>query len=189
MRKTSGIVLLVLLLAVFFLIGSCQNLMFDTLQSAVRDFSRPSAEIDFLSGSGIAGDTSLTVTFTETMDKGSLVLGGVLAEESSAAWSAAEEADDTLTISPASAWTAGSGKTLTVECADLEGYGIEPLEVNYGVLDGIVYVHASSGNDDNPGTIDLPKQSVHAALAAAERVYSEASLYVAEGTYASKRNR
>ena len=177
------VILRLFCISILLALVSCENPMLETLKAVVRDLSQPTAEINFLTGTGIAEDTAVTVTFSETMDKQSLILSGTLAAESSNGWSTTTESDDTLTISPASAWSAGSGKTLTVECADLEGYEIKPIDVTYGVLDGTVYVHGKNGDDENPGTSDLPKQTMDAAVETVERVYSEASVFVAAGTY------
>jgi hypothetical protein len=154
-----------------------------TLELAVKDYSTPRALLTFGGGSGIATTTPIAIEFTETIDTASLRVGGSMASESDGgAWSTKVNANDTLTIRPKTQWSLGSGKTLTVECSDLEGYQTPTIDVTYGVLDGIVYVRAN-GSDSSPGTDDLPKKTIQAAIDTAAAVYSSAEVHVAAGTY------
>ena len=171
-----------LFLIAWVLIPACKSPFLETIEDVVSDYSTPAAEIDFEDGSGIAPNTEIIITYTESMDTSTLELDGVLGDESDGgSWSEDAYADDTLTIAPGSAWSTGSGKDLEVTCSDLEGYPVT-LSVTYGVLDGVVYVR-TTGSDDNPGTSDLPKATLHEAVATAELVYSTAEVRVAEGTY------
>ncbi len=169
---------------------TCSNPMLSTLQSVVEIAQRPRASIDFATGAGLASDTVITVTFSETMDPATLTLGGTLAEHASVSWSEGTPIDGAgsvpnviLTIAPESTWPLGSGKGLTLDCQDTDTYELETLEVAYGVLNGIVYVHGENGSDSNPGTIDRPKKSIPDGVSAAQRVYDTAEGRVAGGTY------
>lgn len=166
-------------------ITACNNPMLGTIRSVVKDYSTPKVSVYPKDGSGIAQDTTIVLTFTESIDTNTLVLDGTLATESDGGfWSStAGKTNDTLMISPLAQWTLGSGRILSVDCADLEGNAIVPLTLTYGVLDGVVYVRASDGSDNNPGTDDLPKATVQAAVDTAEAVYTTAEVHVAEGTY------
>ena len=167
---------------------ACRSPFRDTLELVVKDYSTPETEISPLDGEGISQTTVIVITFSETIDTGTLDLSGNLASFCDVDWSSeGGDPDDTLTIRPKNLWPLGSGKTLTVECADLETYPIKTVSVTYGVLDGIVYVHAEAGSDDNPGTDDLPKKSIQAAVVLAGSLYDVAEVYVAEGTYQSNR--
>ena len=73
-RTAAG--LAVALLAAAGFAGSCSNPMRVTVESVVEEGSRPTATVDFQDGAGIAPDTRITLTFDESMDPGSLVLGG-----------------------------------------------------------------------------------------------------------------
>jgi hypothetical protein len=183
-RTAAGLAVALLAVAAAGFAGSCSNPMRVTVESVVEEGSRPTATVDFQDGAGIAPDTRITLTSDESMDPASLVLGGSLADESDGgAWSEGSATNDTLTISPADSWSVGSGKTLTIAAADLDTYEILPLQVEYGVLDGVVYVHAEDGSDAGPGTPDHPKASIQAAVTTAERVFDEAEVRVAEGTW------
>jgi hypothetical protein len=167
-----------------FSLTTCSNPMLTTIQSVVAEYQRPAAEINFTTGSGLAQNTVITVTFSKSMDTSGVVIGGDLWPFADAAtWRETIAPDDTLTIRPVSQWPTGSGKTLTISGSATDTYGMEPLEVTYGVLDGIVYVHADDGNDNNPGTIDQPKRTISSAISTAERVYDTADIHVAGGVY------
>ncbi len=169
--------------ALLFAAGSCSNPMRQTLELVVKDYSTPKAALSFAGGSGISKTTEIVIEFTETIDAASLKVGGSMGPESDGGeWSKKENTNDTLTIRPKSQWSLGSGKTLTVECADLEGYPILKIEATFGVLDGIVYVR-TNGSDSNPGTDDLPNQTIQKAIDTAAAVYESAEVHVAAGTY------
>jgi hypothetical protein len=154
-----------------------------TLEQAVKDYSTPKATLSFLGGSGISKTSAITIGFTETIDTASLRVGGSMAPESDGGvWSSKASSNDTLTVRPKSQWSLGSGKTLTVECSDLEGYPTPKIDVTYGVLDGIVYVR-TNGSDSNPGTDDLPKNTIQAAITLAAAIYTSAEVHVAKGDY------
>ena len=89
-----------------------------------------------LPGSGgvlAAADGAVTITFSESMNPASLVLGGSLAPLSDGGvWSAVATANDTLTVSPATEWDTGTG-TMTVDAADPSGNALATLDLSYAI--------------------------------------------------------
>jgi hypothetical protein len=166
------------------LYGACTNPMRDTLALVVKDYSTPRTTVSVSSGMGISTTTPIVFGFTETMETSTLILGGTMANESDGGkWSSTTNPSDTLTVSARTAWSVGSGKVLVVNCKDLQGYDSSSLVLTYGVLDGVVYVRALDGDDNNPGTPDLPKKTITTAIALAAKYYSTAEVHVAEGVY------
>src|SRR6056297_2843310 len=88
------------------LLASCTNPLKDTLNLVVRDYSRPSTVVTPGNGEGIDKNTAIIITFSETMDTGTLSLGGTMpAESDGGIWSShGGEKDSLLTISPLSDW-------------------------------------------------------------------------------------
>ena len=170
---------------------TCENPMLATVTAVVTEHQKPKATVNFESGSGLAEDTEIVITFTGSINPATLELGGIIGGAASGVWSAGTDEDGepienaVLTIRPTEKWPLGSGKDLVVTGADAQEFALDPIEATYGVLDGVVYVHARDGNDLNPGTIDQPKKSIAAAVREAERVYDTAEVRVAEGTYQS----
>jgi len=117
------------------------------------------------------------------MQTGTLAIGGNAASECGSAWSTTETTDDTLTLTPSSSWTTGSGRTLTIDCRDLEDYSMTRIDVSFGVVSEIVYVHADIGSDSYPGTQTQPKKTLSKALELADYLYDIAEVHAAEGTY------
>ena len=169
--------------ATLFSVG-CPLPLRTTLEQVVKDYQTPKSTLVFETGSGIAPTTPIVISFTETIDTATLVLSGSMAPESDGGtWSKQTSSNDTLTISPKTAWSKGSGKTLTMNCANSEGYAVKQIALTYGVLDGVVYVRATGGSDGNPGTSDLPKLTIQEAIDTAAAVYATAEVHVAAGTY------
>jgi hypothetical protein len=93
----------------------------------------PTASAAPASPASIAGDTSIVINFSTSMDTTTLILGGTLAAESDGGtWSTVTVADDTLTIAPSAQWSDGA-KTLTVDVSDLNGTAIGTLNLSYTV--------------------------------------------------------
>ncbi|MCH8843686.1 MAG: Ig-like domain-containing protein, partial [SAR324 cluster bacterium] len=98
------------------------------------DATAPAGIESPISGSLINGGTPIIVTFDESMDTGSLVLGGTMATESDGGvWSQTTVADDTLTIGPATAWSGGVDRSLTIDVADVAGNALATLSSTYTV--------------------------------------------------------
>lgn len=119
------------------------------------------------------------------MSKGSLTVSGTMAESSDGGvWTdSGGITDSVLTISPLDVWSIGSGNTLIIECSDTDNFYLDPISLNLGVLDGVVYVDAETGDDENPGTETEPKSSIQEAVDLADLYYEQAEVHVAEGVY------
>lgn len=113
---------------------------------------------------------ALVITFSETMNTGSLSLGGALAAESNGgAWSNGAHPNDTLTISPATNWTTGSARNLTVNASDLAGNPLATMTLQYDVYTGTLFYVSSAASDDsgNGLTPATAKRTIMAAINAA----------------------
>lgn len=95
--------------------------------AAGTDMTAPTATIE------PTGKTEpITVRFSESMDTATLALGGALgAESDGGVWSMNNTANDTLTISPTSAWTSGPERDLSVDANDLAGNALATLSRSY----------------------------------------------------------
>lgn len=166
-------------------LAGCPNPMRATLEKVVEIYSTPQATVSPAGGSGIARTTPIVITFSETIQAASLTVGGTMALESDGGrWSASRAPNDTLTISPQTGgWTPESALYLLVGCDDLEDYPIEPLALTFGVLDGVVYVSDSAGDDGNPGIMSAPKKTIQPAIDLAAQYYATAEVHVAAGIY------
>ncbi|MDY6934289.1 MAG: Ig-like domain-containing protein [Spirochaetota bacterium] len=94
------------------------------------DAGAPTATSSPPSGSIIDVSDVIEVTFSESMDIGSLSIGGTMASECNSVWT---NNDKILTINPSTVWTEGIGRTLTVSCDDLVGYPVAALNLIYNV--------------------------------------------------------
>lgn len=106
----------------------------------------------------LAGSTLIVITYGETMESGSLNIGGSLSTESGdSVWSTTTFPEDTLTISPVDQWLPGD-KSLTITVNDLAG-NTSSVDLNYTVghdADGDSYLAEIDDCDDanpvvNPG--------------------------------------
>ncbi len=94
------------------------------------DALSPSAWASPASGATLGPDQEIVVTFSEPMDPATLSLGGAMATE---ARSSLADQGQTLTLEPASAWTGGPTRTLSVNASDLAGNELVPLVLSYTV--------------------------------------------------------
>jgi hypothetical protein len=127
---------------------------------------------------------ALVITFSETMNTGTLVLGGALAAESNGGvWSAGAHANDTLTISPATSWTTGSARNLTIKASDLAGNPLATMTLQYDVYAGSLFYVSSAASDDtgNGSTPATAKRTIMAAINAAT---APATVLVNAGSHA-----
>ena len=96
------------------------------------DTTVPTALVSPASGSPINGSKQIQITFSESMKKTSLVIGGSLqAEADAGTWSTASSSDDRITIAPLTAWAGGGAKTLTIDATDLAGNPLSRLTMTY----------------------------------------------------------
>ena len=83
-------------------------------------------------GSLVENSDALVFVFDESLDEGSIVLGGSLAAESDGgALSTTTVANDTVTVAPTSTWSGGFGRTLEVTVADAAGNATSGLPFGY----------------------------------------------------------
>ena len=91
--------------------------------------------------------TSIVITFDDAMDTATLVLAGTMAIESDGGiWSTATKTNDTLTISPISAWTRGE-HTLIVDVNNTYGAILSTLTLNYTVDPSLTVNSVVPGNN------------------------------------------
>ncbi len=165
---------------------TCTNPMLTTVEQVVQVYNTALYRLNFANGEGIAPTSTIRIVFSKSMNPATMELSGEMAAESDGGvWSTTNNPNDTLSLSPRpnSTWALGDQRTLSVIVDDLETYTAEPAHLVYGVLDGVVYAHAGRGNDLNPGTAELPKKTIQAAINTAEAAYDEAEVWVAEGLY------
>ncbi|MDH5218198.1 MAG: Ig-like domain-containing protein [Gammaproteobacteria bacterium] len=90
--------------------------------------------------------TQLVVTFSETMDPGSLTIGGTMSSQASAGWSQTAVPNDTLTLSAATPWAEGLNRTLSLDVNDGVGHPISTQNLIYNVDIGAPTVSVSPVN-------------------------------------------
>ena len=153
-------------------------------ETTAADTTAPTASVNLTATSlPRPDDTVVVVTFSESMDVASLALGGGLgAESDGGTWSATGTPNDTLTIAPATGWTSGADRVLTIDARDLAGNPLQTLTVAMDVAAGTwYYVDAAQPNNSGDGLSPATaKRSIMAAVSAAT---APASVLVAGGTY------
>ena len=108
-------------------------------KTITRDDTSATGTPSLSSGSNVTNGTQpFIITFNETMDTGTLTLGGTMIppEAAAPAWSTTTNTNDTLTISPATTWANAAGKTLVIAAAnlkDLAGNNINAISLNYNI--------------------------------------------------------
>ncbi|MEK6698072.1 MAG: Ig-like domain-containing protein [Nitrospirota bacterium] len=142
------------------------------------DATLPTAGVSPANGSILANTTQIVITFSESMDTGTLSVSGMDAKSST--WSTTVVANDTLTIRPATEWGVGTNRSLSVYAKDLVG---NPITVSLVYDVAIVYVRDSDGSDSNPGARTQPMKTISAAIARADSLYTKGRVLVAGGTY------
>jgi outer membrane protein assembly factor BamB len=101
---------------------------------APSDTTPPTATVEPASGSDIAPDNQIVITFNESMHPASLTLGGEMAAESDkGVWSTSKNKDDTLTLSPKEQWDVGSERTLIMGATDIAKNPLATLSLRYTV--------------------------------------------------------
>jgi hypothetical protein len=113
---------------------------------------KPTATVSPASPATLGVSTSITVSFSTSMDPSTLSLGGTLASQSHVvAWSADAVSNDTLTISPQTAWTGGS-YNLSIAVKDLAGAAIDTLSLLYTIDATLPVAGVSPGSGGTIGT-------------------------------------
>lgn len=155
------------------------------------------SEVTPPNGSSIAKSDKIVVKFITTpftvIDASTLILDGTMAGQSDGGvWSTTSVKNDTLTISPKTAWSIGTG-TLAISCKDNEGSTISTSsadeEAGSGNLTyGVQVFYAKSGKSGD-GSVYNELGDINAAVAnAAAKIKDgtwapEAQVHVAKGTY------
>ncbi|MFH1830400.1 MAG: right-handed parallel beta-helix repeat-containing protein [Pseudomonadota bacterium] len=155
------------------------------------------SEVTPKDGSSIAKTDKIIVKFITSpythIDSGTLVLEGTMSGESDGGvWSTTAVESDTLTISPKTAWTIGTG-TLTVTCKDSEGNTISTSstedEASSGSLTyGVQVFYVKSGKSGD-GSVYNESGDINAAVTKAAAKLKNgtwvppAQVHVAKGTY------
>jgi hypothetical protein len=117
------------------------------------------------------------------MRRSSLTMLGDLANEAgSPAWSSTTSTDDTLTLSPATGWSAGEARTIEIGATDVAGNAMQRLQLRYEVVAGtLLYARADALDDSGDGLSPAAaKKTIQAAISAAG---APAAVLVAEGDY------
>lgn len=162
MRHTGWLLLCVLAVV------SCQKKSSGTSGSA-------SAQASPTDLSFIVPSQSITLTFSDAMDKTSVSVGGTLGSEAaSATWSSTT----VMTLVPMTAWTKGADRTLTLSGKSSDGKTAS-ASFTYDVVSCDKYV-SPSGSDSNPGSSGSPKLTISAGISATT---APGTVCVAEGSY------
>ncbi|HEX2949187.1 MAG TPA: hypothetical protein VHV83_06415 [Armatimonadota bacterium] len=147
--------------------------------SAIIDNTVPTATITPVDGATLIPSTSIVITFSESMNTGSLVVTGTGAPGSvTKTWSTTTVANDTVTLT--GDWVDGSSRTIIINAADAAANAIVQITKTYKIFDAI-YVSNTDGLDSNVGTHDAPKKTISAGITAASANGLE--VRVAKGTY------
>ena len=135
--------------------------------------------------STVRANGTIKVIFSRRMNPASLSLGGSLASGISPVWSSTYYIDDTITLTPTTAWPNGSGQTLIVDCNDTNGVALTTKTLTFAVVGSVLYVSAT-GSDANAGTETAPKATVQGAINYILSAFAQsesAEIRVAGGTY------
>ncbi|MFH1829163.1 MAG: Ig-like domain-containing protein [Pseudomonadota bacterium] len=156
------------------------------------DNTNPFASIVPVDLSSISNTQSVVITFSETMDTTSLVLGGTMGPESDGGvWSTTTNENDTVTISPTATWTSGI-RTLTFTASDLAGNSvasasISKQEATQGVTYGVQVLFVSTGEDgvlcDLKDVCGNPTAAADLGVDYINDGWSAAEIRVSEGNY------
>ena len=117
-----------------------------------RDNLPPTVQASPASGGELQPDAIITLTFSEVMDKESVVLSGTLADEAGQVdWSDASK----LTLSPSSVWTEKAKLTLMVNGSDTAGNSMSEADISYQISD----ITAPEVKSFSPAGIRLDKDA------------------------------
>lgn len=111
------------------------NVMSETsVTYLVSDLTGPLVKSITPNGGRLDKDSAIVVYFSESMDKESLVLDGILVEDGIVTkWSKTSEENDTLTISPEVRWVSGEERNFTLSAKDAAGNLLGDIDKTYVV--------------------------------------------------------
>ena len=150
------------------------------------DTTAPTALVSPVSDATISASSgNVAISFSESMDTTSLLLGGSMGQDSDGGtWSKTAVDNDTLTISPTDGWNTGIG-SLTVAANDVAGNALSPLDLSYLIipllLDNFQAASVVIGQADFLGNF-ANQGGMHGAntLAGVVGAPSQGSLYLAD---------
>ncbi len=121
------------------------------------DTTPPTGAVTPASGASLPDQQIITLSFSESILRSSLVLGGDLGSTNpTVAWLTNRVTDDTATLT--GTWPQGAGKTLTVDYKDLAGNAGSTISATYTVTD------APSVLSVTPATASVINASAHIVL-------------------------
>jgi len=85
------------------------------------------------SGSLLAKNGTIQVTFSESIETSSLTMSGTLAGAAEPTWSAATEPGDRVVLGTGAGWPEGSANTLRIDATDRVGNPLSSLDLTYRV--------------------------------------------------------
>lgn len=128
-------------------------------------------------------DEKITIVFSESMDTSSFILEGDLADQTDGGvWSQTSTVNDTLTITPASVWSADTRHSLKITANDLAGKPLSPLTLSYDTYSGTAYYVNQGMSDDSLDGL-TPATTKKTIMAAVNAATSPATVFVQSGTY------
>ncbi|MDH5447191.1 MAG: Ig-like domain-containing protein, partial [Gammaproteobacteria bacterium] len=118
----------------------------------------------------ISRSQQITILFSESMNTSSLALAGSMASESDGGvWTTTTNQNDTLTLSPDTNWTGGSGKTLDISVMDKAGNPLlSTMKLAYSVASSDVSVVMTPPN----GSVISRNQSIVLVFSASMNIES-----------------
>ena len=176
-----------------FALLSCTDAILTEMKSLATEANRPT--VTPATGATITAHEPITFTFPRSMDPASVTLTGTLGSVTPS-WSTTTLTNDTLVLNggstPAVAWTAGTGKTLTVTVAT--GGNIVTFDFSWDVFQGVCV--SAPDNAQKPGapgaagTVLHPLDKIQSGIDLAKSLYvtggkGPAEVRVAFGTYSA----
>ncbi len=151
----------------------------DLTPGAVTTTATPSTG-NWIASTGLNKD--IVIEFSSSIDTATLQLEGTLGGEADAAWTERSRENDTLTLTPAAAWTIGADLTMKVNCTSIEGTSIT-LDLNYNVAGTLRYVSVSSSAANETGTRDEPFKDIQSTIGNMNGTIYPGVILVAAGNY------
>lgn len=179
MKKNGCPLAAAIVLAFLACLYSCSDILLTQMELLAKEKERPS--VLPLAGTIIPGHEVFTLSFTRSMSGAVVTVGGDMAS-SDLAWSTVTYSDDQLVVSPKTAWSAGSSRSLRVTVT--EGGETSVYDFAYSVFEGCCVSTSGSDTSAGTGTSRAPYLTIQKAITAANTLYGAGSeVHVATGTY------